>query len=101
MIPGWMRRLAKERIKILMRLAEEEVSTHPERSRRYVELARKLGMKYKVRPPRKYKRRICRECGAYLKPGVNCTVRLIPRERIVSWKCGNCGSERRYPYRKE
>ncbi|MCK4635040.1 MAG: ribonuclease P [Candidatus Aenigmarchaeota archaeon] len=100
MIPGWMKRIARERISILLKLAEREVSAHKERSKRYVELARKIGMRYKVRLPKKYKRKICKSCNAYLKPGVNCTVRLVPKERCVVWRCVECGRERRYPYAK-
>ena len=101
MIPGRMKKIARERIRILLGLAEQEIYSHPERSRRYAELAKKIGMRYRVRIPKKYKRKICRKCGAYLKPGANCTVRLIPKERCVSWKCSECGAERRYSYRKK
>jgi ribonuclease P protein subunit RPR2 len=101
MIPGHYRRIARERISILLRLAEKEVKEHSERSRRYVELARKIGMRYKVRFPRKYKRKICKNCHAFLKPGVNCTVRLVPKERCVIWRCLECKKDRRYPYSKK
>ncbi len=101
MIPHWMKRIARERISILLKLAEKEVSSHPERSRRYVELARRIGMRYKVRLPKKYKRKVCKTCNSYLKPGVTCTVRLIPKEKVVVWRCLNCGRERRYPYIKK
>ncbi|HDI02684.1 MAG TPA: ribonuclease P [Candidatus Aenigmarchaeota archaeon] len=101
MIPAWMRRIARERISILLNLADKEVSKHPERSRRYVELARKIGMRYKVRFPKKYKRRICKTCYSYLKPGVTCTVRLDSKQKCVVWKCLNCGRERRYPYNRK
>ncbi|UCG95804.1 MAG: ribonuclease P [archaeon] len=101
MIPNWQRKIARERIRILLREAESEVRQHPERSRRYAELARKIGMRYKVRFPKKYKRKICKSCFSYLKPGVNCTVRLVPKERCVVWRCLECKKERRYPYAKK
>jgi len=98
MIPGHFRRIARERISILLKLAESEVSEHPERSKRYAELARKIGMRYKVRAPKKYKRKICKSCGAYMKPGVNCTIRLVPKEKCVVWRCLGCKKDKRYPY---
>lgn len=101
MIPGYFRKIARERITILLRLADSEAREHPERSRRYVELARKIGMRYKVRFPRKYKRKICKNCFSYLKPGLTCTVRLVPKEKCVTWRCLNCKKERRYPYSKK
>jgi len=101
MIPRWQRKIARERISILLRLAEQEVREHSERSTRYVELAGKIGMRYKVRPPKKYKRKVCKKCNAFLKPGLTCTVRLVPKERCVVWRCSECGRERRYPYSKK
>jgi len=101
MIPRWMRRIARERMNILLREAERNFPEHKERSNRYVELARKIGIKYKVRIPKKYKRRICKHCHSYIKPGVNCTIRLDPKNRCVIWHCLECGGEMRYPYRKK
>ena len=45
---SWVR-IAGERIDILLGLAGKEAKKHPERARRYVELARKIGMRYNVR----------------------------------------------------
>lgn len=39
--PEWQEDIAKERIEILFRLAENEFKKYPERSRRYIQLARK------------------------------------------------------------
>jgi ribonuclease P protein subunit RPR2 len=90
--------LVRNRIKILFRLAEEE-ARQPDRGRadRYVELARKLGMRYNVRIPRHLKRRICRKCHAYLVPGRNATVR-VRRGRIIV-HCHECGRILRYPFK--
>jgi len=101
MIPGRLRRIARERIRILLREAEKNFPRHKERSNRYIELARRIGMKYKVRLPKKYKRRICPYCYSYIRPGVNCVVRLRPKERCVVWHCMECGKDKRYPYRKK
>ena len=58
----WQKKIASERINILFRLASEEFKKHPERSNRYVELARKIGMRYNVRIPKLLKRRFCKKC---------------------------------------
>jgi len=100
MIPRWMKKIARERINILFREAEINFPIRKDRSNRYVELARKIGMRYKVRIPRKYKRRICPHCYSYLKPGVNCIVRLDSKNRCVVWHCKEYGKDKRYPYRK-
>lgn len=101
MFPKWMRKIAKERIEILFRQAEKEFPEHKERSNRYVELARKIGMRYKVRIPKKLKRKFCNNCYSYIKPGVNCSVRLDSEENTVVWKCKECGHKKRYPYDKK
>ncbi len=94
------RRIALERMEILLHHAEREaLQRRPARARRYVDLARRLGMRYNVRTPATFKRRFCKECLAYLLPGVNARVR-IGRGRLVV-TCLGCGSIQRLPYRDE
>jgi len=62
---GQERRIAQERMDILFRLAEREALQRREaRARRYVDLARRIGMRYNVRIPAEFKRRFCKGCGA-------------------------------------
>src|SRR3989344_6871961 len=44
--PDWQQKIAEERIKILFDLAKKEFEKNPQRSRRYVELARNIGTRY-------------------------------------------------------
>lgn len=93
-----MIKIAGERIDILFEAAEEEARARRlDRSDRYVELARKIGMRYNVRIPRHYKRRFCRHCHAYLQPSKNCRVRM--RGRRITVHCDNCGRFVRMPYK--
>ncbi len=88
--------IAGERIDILFNLAEEEALIHNlHRADRYVELARKIGMRYNVRIPRRYRKRYCKHCHSYFLPSVNCRVR-IRGNRIVIF-CENCGNYTRMP----
>ncbi|HYM38727.1 MAG TPA: ribonuclease P protein component 4 [Thermoplasmata archaeon] len=97
---GMERRIALERIEILFRHAEHEaLQARPVRARRYVDLARRIGMRYNVRVPAAFKRRFCKECLAYLLPGVNARVR-VGRGRIVV-TCTACGAIQRMPFREE
>jgi len=41
--PKWMLEIARERIDILFKLADQEFNQHPERANRYVKLARNIG----------------------------------------------------------
>ena len=90
--------LARQRIERLFVLAEEEHALHPERSDRYVALARKMGMRMRVRLPRRLKRRICKGCKCYLSPE-RARVRL--RDGVVTVTCIECGEQMRYPYRRK
>ena len=67
--------IGRERIDRLLALATEAVrEDRPERARRYVELAGRIGAKTQVPLPSDVP--ICRGCGIPLLPGRNCTVRL-------------------------
>lgn len=90
------KKIAEERIVILFELAEQNFKTHPDRTKRYVELARAIGMRYRVRLTRDQKRRICKHCYSYLVPGNNCRVRL--NDSMVQTTCFECGRLSRYPY---
>ncbi|MFH1447562.1 MAG: ribonuclease P protein component 4 [Candidatus Micrarchaeota archaeon] len=90
--------IAKERIEILFRLARENAKTHPERSKRYIQLARKIGMRYLVRFPRKLKLTFCKACSSPLIPGHNLKIRLNPRHKCVEYAC-SCGEVKRFPYK--
>ncbi|MCD4821701.1 MAG: ribonuclease P [Methanococcoides sp.] len=88
--------VATERIERLFKLAAEEYSSNPERSDRYVQLARRIGMKYRLRFPASLKRKMCRGCSSYLVPGSSSRVRLHGRYMTIT--CLKCGQEVRIPY---
>lgn len=95
--PEWQRRIAKERIKILFELAEKEFREHPERSRRYIQLARKIGLRYNIRLQKDLKKKFCKKCNSILIPGLSSKVRI--KRKIREVKCLNCGKVYRYPFR--
>ncbi len=89
------RRLARERIAILFVRAAEFYPENPAWSNRCVVLARKIGMRHRVRIERPLKRRFCRRCSIYLVPGSNARIR-IHRGRVVV-TCLACGHRSHYP----
>ena len=91
----------KERIARLFEQAGKEFPEHPERSRRYVEMALKLSMRYNVTMGPDLKRMFCRKCNAFLVPGRNSRVRTSTTQKAVIITCGECGHVARFPYRKE
>jgi ribonuclease P protein subunit RPR2 len=97
--PTWQQDIAKERIDILFNLAEKEFKKHPERSRRYVELARKIGLRYNIRFPKELKRKFCKNCNNLLKPGIGSQVRIDSKKRAIFIKCLKCNKIYRHPYK--
>ncbi len=99
---GSVKEIARERIEILLGLATKTFSTDRTLSKRYIELARKIGMKAGVRLPRERKVFICKGCWSLLVPGVNCRVRTRPDPgTTVLITCLECGSKKRYPTVRE
>ncbi len=86
---------AMERIALLFDSAEREYKRRPDRSRRYVELASRLAMRYNVRLPANLKRKFCKECHMYVAHGAGCRTRVSGGSRVVT--CPYCGNISRYP----
>src|SRR2546425_13249971 len=63
--------VARDRIDILLRQAEEVLARDVKLSRRYVGLARKISKRTKVRIPREKKHYLCKNCGQPLVLGKN------------------------------
>jgi ribonuclease P protein subunit RPR2 len=90
------RDLALQRMERLFVLAEEAHRVHPERSKRYVQIARRISTRTRVRMPRSFKRLYCRHCGSYLSPE-NSRVRLSDGVMITT--CIFCNGQMRRPYK--
>lgn len=97
---GQERKIARERIGVLFGLAESEAGRgNVDRANRYVELARKIGMRYNVRLASAHKRRVCGNCHAYLLPPKTARVR-VGESRVIT-TCLACGTVMRFPYLRE
>jgi ribonuclease P protein subunit RPR2 len=84
-------KIAKARINFLFKLAKENHSL----SDKYVKIARRIAMKYKIRLSSNLKKRFCKHCHKYSVPGVNCRVRLH-KHRLIYY-CLNCRHFMRHP----
>ncbi|MGB9881690.1 MAG: ribonuclease P protein component 4 [Methanomassiliicoccales archaeon] len=92
-------RIAKRRIEYLLALAQSEaLRNNFSRGKRYVELARRIGLRTNTPMP-KGDLMYCRECLYPLIPGKNCRVRLRAGRVVIH--CYSCGNIRRIPYLKE
>ena len=95
--PEYQVRIAGERIRILFHEAEKMVKKDQKLARRYVQLARKIGMRYNVRIPRELRRKFCRSCHSYLQEGLTSKTRV--KNGTVNIKCFTCNKTIHYPYK--
>jgi ribonuclease P protein subunit RPR2 len=79
---------AEEHIYSLLNQAKEVSSKDIELANRYVELARKIAMKFKVRLSSEQKRLFCQHCYKFLVPGKNLRVRV--HEHRLIYYCLEC-----------
>ena len=90
--------IAKERVQILFKQAEETFSKNKSLANRYITLARKVAMKVKIRIPLELKRKFCKHCYKFLMPGVNSRIRTRDGKVIIS--CFECKKFIRIPVKK-
>lgn len=90
------RKIARERITILLELAEKEAGAGKiDRASRYGYLARKIGKRYNVGLPGYFKHVFCKHCGIYRVPSRNTRVRISDGRVVVH--CLKCGHVYRRP----
>jgi ribonuclease P protein subunit RPR2 len=89
------RDIARQRIDLLFELAAHEKPLHPERSDRYVQIARAIGTRLRIRMTSQMKRMLCKHCGGYL-PASERRVRL--NRGCITATCLRCGKQTRIPY---
>jgi len=81
-------KIAKDRIDRLFSQADDIFSQDSALSDRYVDLARKLAMKFKVKLKSEYRRKFCKHCYKYLRSGANARVRTQNGKLVYS--CFSC-----------
>ncbi len=87
------RKIAKERIEYLLSKADEIKYDDYELSKRYIELTRKIALKYRIRlGKRKY--RFCKKCRYPYRAD---KIRVRISKGVVRITCLNCGYVRRIP----
>ena len=90
------RKIARERISILLDRASEVKFQDYDLAKRYVELARKIAMRYRIRLDKSQKRSFCKNC---MYPYRHDRVQVRIRKSRVIITCLNCGFIRRIPIR--
>ena len=91
-------KIAKERIDILFSEADKTIREDPELAKRYMKLAKRIGMRYNVRLGT-LRRRFCKQCYSFFLPGFNCTKRI--KKGKITIKCFGCNKTIRYPFKEK
>lgn len=100
-MPPRTNKIPLERIRILLRQAEETHPTNPQLAQRYIDLATKIAMRTRTHLPTELRRRICRNCNTLIIPGANSRTRIRQRrEPHVAITCLQCGHITRIPTRR-
>ncbi len=87
--------IAAERIQRLLELADKIFEKNRDLADRYVRLAWRIATKYNVRLPLGLRRKFCRKCLSFSRPGVSCRVRI--QSGCVVTTCLRCGHVVRLP----
>jgi len=92
-----MKRRALRSINALFKKADSVFEESPELADRYVQIARRICLRCRVRTPKRWKRRYCKKCHKFLKPGINARVRLRNKKIVIT--CLECKNIVRVPYK--
>lgn len=96
------RKIALERVRILFRLARENINEQPDLAQRYVEVARKIAMRTRLHLPQEYRLQVCRHCKRFILPGVGSRIRVQSRRAPhVVVTCLYCGKITRIPLERK
>ena len=93
--PAKIQKIAKKRIEFLFQEAKNAFKKDSKLSDKYIKMARRIAMKYKIRLPSELKKRFCKHCHKYLVPSVNCRIR-IHKHRVIYY-CLSCKHFMRHP----
>jgi len=92
-----VRKLAMERMQILIQNAISNARIDPELSQRQALLARRISTRHKIRMPYELRISFCKKCKSFIAPGVNSSIRFgRASEKYIRISCYLCG----HTYRK-
>jgi len=92
-----VKKIAMERMQILIENAISNAKINPELSQRQASLARRISTRHKIRMPYNLRMVFCKKCKSFVAPGINSRIR-IGRTSVKSIRisCNLCG----HTYRK-
>ncbi len=96
------KRIARERIRVLLSLADKISKEDISLAERYGELARKISVRCRIPIPADWSWRFCKSCKALLFPGITAVIRTRSENYPhITIRCLRCSTINRRPYAKE
>ena len=93
--PEKIQKIGIARIIFLFNESRKAFENDSRLSDKYVRIARRISMKYKIKLPSDLKKKFCKNCHRFLVPGTNSRVR-IHKHRIIYY-CISCKHYMRHP----
>ena len=92
-----VKKIAMERMQILIDNAISNAKTNPDLSQRQAFLARRISTRHKIRMPYHLRMVFCKKCKSFIAPGINSRIRLGRASvKSIRISCNLCG----HTYRK-
>ena len=92
-----LRKIAIERMQILIDNAITNAKINPKLSERQAYLARRISTRHKIRMPYELRMVFCKKCKSFIAPGINSRIRLGRTPvKSIRISCNLCG----HTYRK-
>lgn len=87
-----LKKIANERINILIQHSISNAISHPSLSKRYAILARTICIKYRLKIPYLLTIIFCKQCKCFMPPGLGSKIRLGRSSiKLIRITCNNCG----------
>ena len=91
------KKIAMERMEILIENAISNAKKNPELSQRQASIARRISTRHKIRMPYNLRMVFCKKCKSFIAPGINSRIRLGRASvKSIRISCNLCG----HTYRK-
>ncbi len=92
-----LRKIAMERMQILIENAITNAKINPDLSERQSYLAKRISSRHKIRMPYEFRMFFCKKCKSFIAPGINSRIRLGRTSvKSIRISCNLCG----HTYRK-
>jgi ribonuclease P protein subunit RPR2 len=92
----FIKRTVQDAVDILLKEAEVNFNTHPERTKRYLKMVWDLAKKYNLRLRREQKLKFCKKCFMLWVPNETVKISFDRKHTFFEFVCRTCGYKKRF-----